>query len=376
MDFRSLSKNYIYPIATLSGSIIGVGFFALPYVAMKAGIWVMLAYFVAITAIVISLHIIFAEISLKTPDYKRFPGFARFYFGKKGEALALAVSIIGGFGVLLAYLIVGGEFLTNILQPAFGGNNLGYTFLYFISASIIIFLGIKVISRVELWVILALFLSILFVFISSFSEIRLLNIFSRSGILPSGTNLFLPYGALLFALWGVGLIPEVEEMVAGRKQNLKKIIIIATLIPALFYVLFVFLVLGISGANTSDTALVGLSNFLGNSAITVAMFAGVLATFVAFIAQGFLLEKTLILDLKIKKWHAFVIACFTPLVLFMLGFKSFIPLISLLGGAMVGVSGILILLMYKKIGGKKIIIYPLSFIFVLGIIYGLWFFIF
>ena len=388
---NDLLKNYIYPVAVLSGSIIGVGFFSLPYVAMKAGIWVMLAYFLGVTALVVFLHIIFAEISLKTPDFKRFPGFARFYFGRKGEVVALAVTIIGGFGVLLAYLIVGGEFLTNIFQPVFGGGVFWYTLLYFLAASAIIFLGIKIIARVELWVLIILFLSVLFVFVQGFYKIRLSNIFNidfqffpiLSGIHDGkavGTifnfqNLFLPYGALLFALWGVGLIPEVEEMLGGKKYLVKKVVAAATLIPAVFYVLFVFLVLGISGSGTTETALTGLKFFLGKSAVIAALLAGVMATFVAFVAQGFLLERTLIFDLGIKKWHAFLISCCTPFILLMLGFKSFIPLVSFLGGFMVGISGILILMMYKKIGGRNIIIYPLYLVFLAGIIYEIIYFV-
>ena len=80
-------------------------------------------------------------------------------------------------------------------------------------------------------------------------------------------------------------------------------------------------------------------------------------------------------DLKIKHWQAFVITCCPPLILFLLGLKSFIPMISFIGGVMLGIDGIIIMLMYKKIGGKNIVIYPLSFIFLLGIAYEIIYFI-
>jgi len=35
----------IYALATLSGTIIGVGLFSLPYITLKVGFWVMLGYF-------------------------------------------------------------------------------------------------------------------------------------------------------------------------------------------------------------------------------------------------------------------------------------------------------------------------------------------
>ena len=55
--------------------------------------------------------------------------------------------------------------------------------------------------------------------------------------------------------------------------------------------------------------------------------------------------------------------CFTPMILIFIGIKSFIPFLSFTGGVFLGIDGILILLMYKKIGGKNIVIYPLSWFF-------------
>ncbi len=372
MFSKELFKKYIYPVATLSGSIIGVGFFSLPYVAMKAGIWLTLFYFTVLTVVMLGIHLIFAEISLNTPDFKRFPGFAGHYLGKKGEAVALIASVVGTFGVLLAYLIIGGEFLSGILSPYIGGNSASYTFFYFLAAGIIVFFGIKIISKVELFVLLLLFVSIIFIFIKGFFQIKSGNIFA----LPAATlgdwkNFFLPYGPIIFAMWGTGLIPEVEEMLIGSKELVKKVIVISTLIPAIIYLLFTLLILGITGGQTTETALSGLGNFLGSGVVSIALLAGVATTFAAFVSQALTLKKTLMYDLGVKPWQAFVMTCFTPLILFLLGLKSFIPLVSFIGGILLGIDGILILLMYKKIGGKKSLIYSLSLIFMLGIIYEL-----
>ena len=112
----------IYAIATLSGTIIGVGLFALPYVTLKVGFWVILGYFLVLGALVILIHSFFGELALKTPDFKRLPGFAKIYLGNWGEKIALISTILGIFGAILAYLIVGGEFLTELFLPIFGGN--------------------------------------------------------------------------------------------------------------------------------------------------------------------------------------------------------------------------------------------------------------
>ena len=63
------------------------------------------------------------------------------------------------------------------------------------------------------------------------------------------------------------------------------------------------------------------------------------------------------------------------MILFLLGLNSFIGMISFVGGVLLGIDGIMILLMYKKIGGKKYLIYPLSLVFLLGIVYEVVYFV-
>ena len=128
---KDIFKNYIYPIAVMSGSIIGVGFLSLPYITSKVGIFIMLFYFVFLTALVICLHLIFTDITLKTPDFKRFPGFVGFHLGAWAERVTLVLMIFGAFGILLVYLIVGGQFLTSLLSPFLGGSLLDYIILFF-----------------------------------------------------------------------------------------------------------------------------------------------------------------------------------------------------------------------------------------------------
>lgn len=371
---RDLFKNYIYPIATLSGSIIGVGFLSLPYITLKVGIWPMLFYFIALTALIIFIHLIFGEISLKTPDFKRFPGFVGFYLGQRMKKMALFLIIFGSFGVLLAYLIIGGQFLTNILSPFFGGDSFNYIVLYFAVLSFIVYFGIGAISKIEFWALSLLSVLLFLIFIKGFPQINLGNIFIPNSKFQI-SNLFLPYGAIIFSLWGTGLIPEIEEMLPNNKKILKKIIIISTLIPAFIYLLFIFLILGITGAHTTESALIGLRNFFGQGIFSMILLIGVITTFTAFISQGLFLKKVFIYDMGIKQFPAWLFTCFTPLILFLLGFNSFIPLISFIGGVFLGINGIFILLMYKKIGGRKIIIYPLTVFFILGIIYEIVYFI-
>ncbi len=375
-------KKFIYPIATLSGTIIGVGIFSLPYITFQVGTWVMLGYFLLLGSLVILIHYLFGEVALKTPDFLRLPGYAKFHLGSWARKIALTSTILGIFGAILAYLIVGGEFLENLFSPIFGGGNLIYTLFYFALGAALIFSGIKLISKVEFWGLIVLCVILLLIFLNGKNFINIENLFLfgdwKSGI----GNLFLPYGPILFSLWGASLIPEVEEMLGENKKLLRKVIPISILIPIIVYLFFIFLILGITGKETTESALLGLRTFLGDKMVSLALFFGIITTFTSFIALGLTLKKVFCYDLKIDKNLAWAITCFVPLTLFLAGIKSFISIISLVGGVMLGIDGILILLMYQKLQVKSqkskiksFLVYPLILALLGGIIYEMVYFI-
>lgn len=365
-------KKFILALTTFSGTIIGVGLFSLPYITAKVGFGIMLIYFLILGAMAILLHLFYGELSLKTPDFKRLPGFAKIYLGNGAKNIALISGIIGMFGALLAYLIVGGEFLGNIFLPIFGGSSLLYTIFYFLIASFLIFLGIKVISKIEFWGLILFFAILIIIFYKGLPLLNIRNLF----LPPDFSKLFLPYGPILFSLWGASLIPETEEMLAGDKKLIKKLIIWGILIPIFAYLFFIYLIVGITGAQTNESAISGLSNFLGPNIIALALFLGVITTFTSFITLGLTLRKVFSYDLKINRSLSWAITCFVPLALFLFGVKKFIPVISFVGGVMLGIDAILIILMYQKIklAKFKFLGLPLILIFVLGIIYEITYF--
>ncbi len=368
-------KTSILAISAISGTIIGVGVFSLPYIAMKVGIWTMLGYFLVLGAVVIIIHSLFGKVSLATPDFLRLPSFAEIHLGKWGKRAAFVSTVFGSIGGILSYIIVGGEFSTALISPVFGGSTLIYTIIYFVLGAVLIYFGIGAIAKVEFWALILLFAILIFIFFYAnfHSVLKIENIF-----LPAERgNWFLPYGAILYSLWGATFVPEIEEMMGENKKLLKIVLPIATIIPLLVYLFFIFLILGISGSKTTESALTGLKNFLSGPTVALALFFGILTTFTSFITVGLTLKKVLWYDFKLKEKLAWFISCFVPLVLFLFGIKHFIPLISFLGGVLLGIEGILIILMYQKIGSKKakIFTYPLILVFVFGIVYEIFYFI-
>ncbi|OGZ39784.1 MAG: hypothetical protein A3I20_00800, partial [Candidatus Portnoybacteria bacterium RIFCSPLOWO2_02_FULL_40_15] len=336
-----MNKNFIYALSTLVGTIIGVGLFSLPYTASKAGFWVILFYFIILGAVVILVNLLYGEVTLRTQGLHRLPGYAQKYLGLRGKKAAFLSNSLGLYGALLAYLIVGGQFLFSLLGPIFGGSNLIYTLVFFSLGALLVYFGIKSIAQTEFFLLILFFAVLFFIFYRGFSFIQIENLF-----VFDKSEFFLPYGPVLFSLAGMALVPEVKEMLKDNPKQLKKLIPLAIFIPALIYLFFVILILGLTGQNTSIEAISGLKDFFNDGIVNLALFFGVLTTFTSFITLGLTLKKVFWYDLKVKKNLAWLLACFVPLALFFSGLKSFIAVISLTGGVMLGLDAIIIILIY------------------------------
>jgi len=134
--------------------------------------------------------------------------------------------------------------------------------------------------------------------------------------------------------------------------------------------------LAIAGANVNDSAIASLRDIVGPAAVTFGFIFGLIATFTSFITSGLTLKKVLHYDLKISKIVSFGLTCFIPLIVFLIGVQQFIPVISLVGGTMMGVNGLLILAMYNKIKPqKKWLMFPLITLLMAGMIFEIIYFI-
>ncbi|MDD4358201.1 MAG: aromatic amino acid transport family protein [Candidatus Pacebacteria bacterium] len=356
-----MSKQ-IYAIAILAGSIIGAGIFSLPYTVSKSGTLPMLFYLLFLGLLAMLIHLMVAEIALKSPDNKRLPGFAKMYLGKKGEKAAFFSNIFGIIGTILAYLIIGGEFLSNILNidPFYA------TLIYFALGAILIIFGIKIISKVEFYGVILFFVFLILIFLKSINFIDISNL----NIAFNPEYLFLPYGPVLFSLWGISIVPEAEELLLKERKDLKKIVIASFIICFIVYAFFTALVLSVCGTGVSEESLNCLQSIIGGDIGFALMAFGILTTFTSFITIGLTLQKILWFDLGLKKNTSTIITCGVPITLFLLGINSFLGVISFVGGLLFAIDGILILLIYGRINRKiKVLTYPLFLLFVLGMLY-------
>jgi len=339
--------RFIFALATLVGTIIGVGLFGLPYVASEAGFFILVFYFIFIGFIVIFIHLFYGEVAAKTPGLHRLPGYAEKYLGSGARRLAFINQLLGLYGALLAYLIVGGEFLANLIG---GGHSFLYlyTFIFFALGAFLIWRDEKYIGPMEL-----ILLFVFFVIIVVLLAIGSLSIKFDNLLTFEPKNFFVPYGVVIFSVWGASMIPEVKEILRGNLKQIRKVIIYSIAVCLLVYILFSLLVVGVTGEMTTKEAIIGLKGALGKNVIIMGFILGIIATFTSFITLGLTVKKIYLFDYHLPKFPAWFLACFVPVILFIIGLKDFINVISLTGAIMLGIEGILIFLIYLKFKKKE-----------------------
>jgi len=374
-----MSKNYLLAVATLMGTIIGVGLFAVPFVINQAGIIPLFFYMAGLAVIQHFLHLLFAEVVLSTKTKHRLPGFAGKYGDEKGKKLTFIVEIIGSYGSILAYIIVGGLFLHQLFSPFLGGGVLLYSTVIFASVSLITFFGIKMIAGAELVLTSFLVIAIGLIAWRGFGHIELANY-----NLMEWKNIFLPYGPIFFAVGGVSAIPEVCRLLAYEKNKIKSAIFWGTFIPAGLMLVFILVVLGITGARTSPDTLAGLSLILNDGVITFSLIFGLLAIITSYMVTAQATEEVYEWDFKLNNRLAWFLACFIPYFLFLLGWTNLIKVVSFTGAITGGLSGLILIWLVFKIKAKperasvinnkltKPMAYFLSLLFILGVIYEIW----
>jgi len=332
-------KTSLLASATLIGTIIGAGIFGIPYVMIWGGVLTSLFYFLILGGVVLLIHLFFGEIVLRTNEKHRLVGYTEKYLGKRAKILVTFSVIFGTIGALLAYIILAGDFL-KIIFPSFSSFQL--SLIAWAVLSFFVFWGIKSIAWSELLMSFGFLVAIFLIFFFCLPKINLANF-----TLINKDFLFLPYGVLLFSLIGWNAVPEIELLLA-KKVNLKKVIFFSMLFVLSFYFLFGFIIGGVSGKVTSQDALSGLSNFLGGKIMIFGGIFGLLAVATSFLILGNYLKNTLIFDYKFFRLSAFLVACFTPLILFLIGIREFIFVIALVGTFMALIDGTIICLVYQK----------------------------
>jgi len=373
------SKNYFKGIAMMAGTIIGVGVFAVPYVMAKSGVLIGLAYFVILGIILIYNHLLYGEAILRTGTKHRLAGLAEMYLGKKWEYVTLLVTMLSFYGGLIAYIIIGGEFLRVLLIGTFGGSLLLYQVIFFVVMALVVLIGLKIIFFAE-------FLMTMFLLITAgiliFGGLPYVDF--NNFLTVDFNNFFLPYGVILFSLAGAAAIPEVIDAMGSAKKKIKGVVILGTIIPIIVTVLFGLVVVGVNGIDTTQDAIEGFGLVVGHWIVVLGAFFGLFAVATSFLAMGIYLKDQFELDMGLNNLFSWFLAVFIPFLVFLFGSRDFIKVVGFTGAVFAGFEGVLIVVIYmlaKKRGKRKpeyivkihwFFALLMIAVFLTGVIYEIW----
>lgn len=374
-----MSKNYLLAVATLMGMIIGVGLFAIPYVTSISGILPLIFYMVILAVVQNYLHLLYAEIVLSTERSHRIPGYVEKYNGRFGKFITLIITILSDYGSILAYIIVGGLFLHQLLNPILGGSLALYALVLFFLEVLIVFFGIRLIAGTEF--IMTGFL-ILIIGLISWKGVAYINLDNYT--LVNWQQMFLPYGPIFFAVSGMAAIPEVCKLLSKEKEKIKSAIALGTYLSAVLMLIFILVIVGLTGANTTPDTLSGLGQIFGDGTIKIALVFGLLAVITSMICTAQASREVFWWDLKLNKNLSLALACLIPFIAYSAGVRNITQVVSLTGAMSGGILGIVVIYLVFKIKKKcecdsviknkinKIIGLGLSLLFILGLIYEVW----
>jgi len=375
------NKNFFYAVSTLIGTSIGAGIFGLPYVIAHAGFLPGVFMLIFLDAIILLINLIYGEITLRTEKKHRLVGYAEKYLGKNGKVAALFCSLFILYGSILAYIIISGQFLNSLFSGYFGGNEFIYSLISFAFVSAGIYFDLRVVKRIESLMTVFLLIVMGMIFFKGLPFIKVDNL-----LFFNQSQLFLPFGAILFSLGAMSAIPELEHILKSDQKKIKSAVVFGNLIPLILYIVFVLVIIGTSGAATSEEALSGFSLAIGDGVATIGFGFGILAIITSFLIIGVNLKEMFMYDYGIGKKLSWFLTCSIPLIIFALGIRDFIEVINFVGGIAGGLSGILVILIYLKIHNNpklgdlkpayqikipKIVLSLMIFVFVLGIVYQL-----
>ena len=330
-------------VGIISG-LIGAGLFALPYsVNVSGAFWSFINLVLAFFA-VLSVHLVYGEVVMNTKSLHRVPGYIKIYLGGFFGKLAKITSLLGINAIILVYAILAGIFLSHI----FGGSQFVWSLVFLVSNSVVLFLSrAKDIGFLNIILMVPLLLTILFIsFLSAKNG-------SLSNISFLGSDPFFSFGVFVFALSGMSSIADSREVFLNQNnleaaRGLRSSIVLGTTLPLILYIIFILGVLMASGGTITEDALSGLSGTLGNKILVLGAFMGLLAIFRAALTLSYDLQEIYELDLVEGKRFSWALAGVLPIFLFLIIPKDFIKIISIVGGVLIAIDGILIVFILRK----------------------------
>ena len=362
--------------ALIVSGTIGAGVLGIPYAIAKVGVGVGAALIIFLGLLMMGLNLLIGEISVRTRERLQLVGLARKYLGKWGERIMTLLVYVLLFGVMVVYIIGEGQTLATLL----GGSPFAWSTIFFLTVSALIFIGMRTIKTIELVLSFGLLAVVLGITAWSAPHVRFDHF-----LYADMAQLLFPYGIILFAYHGTTTIPEAHSLLLRRDVTFKRAIVLSGFVTMLVYLLFAFIVVGVTGAETTEIATIGLGRAVGPAIFLLGNLFAVIAMGTSALMVGLSLRDSLRWDYRLPTWSAAALVCGVPFLIFLAGLRQFIVAIDIIGGVFVSFEMLLLLLLYwraKQLGHWQSGRYRLHhtalvgavllFALLVGVVYSIW----
>lgn len=353
-------------VSTLKGiflfaaTIIGAGILALPIAAANSGLFPIIFVLVIIAAMSIFSALYIAEAVLTTEGVHHLPTLAEKYLGRIGQLVMLAGVVIYIYGALTGYLSAGGQLFNNLsngVVPVWLG-----VLIYFLFASLIVHLGLKLVSQVESYLFVGMLILLGLLMTMALANVRVSLLLEANWSSTLGI-----FGVVLFANVGHSIIPSIAAGL-DRKRDINKIAVWGVVIPLILYILWCVVVIGVvpranllTAKTAGQPATIPLGIIAGTSIALLGSVFAVLSTMTSYIGFGFSLKEIYhdtagSLNKSLEPVLATGLVVIPPLVITLLEPGAFIKALDIAGtyggGVFVGILPVLIVLKARKVNGK------------------------
>ena len=312
--------TFMEGVAILVGTQIGAGVLGLPYAASRVGFFLATAILFGITLLMLFTALIVLKYSAEMGGIQM-SNLAQKIFGKIGGWVMYISIFVMSFGALLAYVAGMG----NVFSSLFGINETISAFLFWLFASIIIYLGLEASGKTEL--ILSFFMLFLF---TAVIFMLLPNAKVENGLYTNFGGVLSMIGVAIFSLGCHTVIPDVYNGL-GDYNKAKKAVILSFIIPAIIYAVFMSSFLFSFGKDTPQIATQALQSIYGKTGNIVGNIIPMVAITTSYIGVALAQQSNTKYFFNIKKTYAWLITAIPPIIIYLLGVKNFATILAFAG---------------------------------------------
>ncbi|MBM7715033.1 amino acid permease [Siminovitchia sp. FSL H7-0308] len=345
-------------IALIVGANIGAGILSLAYGAKNAG-WPVLVFWVIVAGILTTISMLYvAETTLRTKKNLQLSGLAEKYVGNLGSWLIFLSVAVNSLGALIAYTAGSGQ----IMAEVFGIPNVLGSFLFFIPAVGVIWLGLKAAGVAEKVITFGMLVLVLILILASVFGPGL----KAEYLIYTNPKFAIPVFSLtVFAFLAQYIVPELSRGYDKETiKNLPRAIVIGMAITGILLTLVPMAALGLTGPDkVTEVVTIAWAEMLGDWAFFTANGFALMAMMTSFWALGQSYFTNIIDRFKVpsetnKKYRAIVLAVVAvpPFILAYSGFVGFVDALSIAGafaGIIMAIVPVMMLNKSRKIQEKE-----------------------